>query len=64
MVWKEQAVIKVGTEIACISSCGVVMFFESSVAESLRLGTQGVVAASLGLHVVPSGCATWHTRSS
>jgi hypothetical protein len=43
----------VGTEIACNMNRGVVMFFESLVAGSLRLGTHGVVAASMGLHVVP-----------
>ena len=43
----------VGTEIACNLDCGVIMFFESLVAGSLRLGTHGVVAASMGLHVVP-----------
>ena len=43
----------VGTEIACNIARGVIMFFESLVAGSLRLGTHGVVAASMGLHVVP-----------
>jgi hypothetical protein len=42
----------------------VVMFFESFVAEGLRLGAHEVVATSTGLHVVPSGFATWHIRSS
>jgi hypothetical protein len=43
----------VGIEIACKVDRSVIMFFESSVARSLRLGTHGVVAASMGLHVVP-----------
>jgi len=54
----------VGIEIACYFGYVVVMFFESSVAEGLRLGTPGVVAPSMGLHVVPSKLATWHTQSS
>ena len=40
-------------ELLAMLIVSVLMFFESSVAGSLRLGTHGVVASSMGLHVVP-----------
>ena len=49
-----------GTEIACITEKFMVSSSEKLRCRSFEVGHPGVVATSMGLHVVPSRLATWH----
>ena len=49
-----------GTEIACKAEKFMVSSLEKLRCRSFEVGHPGVVATSVGLHVVPSGLATWH----